>query len=118
MTSNGLNRRTFVRRVGLAAAAAALNLRPRPVGATPAPPCAFSDYDRYDGLGLAELVKARKVSAGELLDAALARVEQLNPTLNAIVYPMYDQARAAIAAGLPSGPFTGVPYLLKDLGLF
>ena len=74
------------------------------------------DYERYDGLGLAALVKARQVSAAELLAAAMERVEQRNPATNAVVNRMYDQARAAIAAGLPSGPFTGVPYLLKDLG--
>jgi hypothetical protein len=55
-------------------------------------------------------VKAREVSAGELLEAAVARVEQRNPTINAVVNRMYDQAKAALAAGLPSGPFTGVPY--------
>ena len=71
---------------------------------------------RYDGLGLAELVRRREVSATELLDASSARVEALNPEINAVGTRLYDQARAAIAAGLPSGPFTGVPYLLKDLG--
>jgi amidase len=76
------------------------------------------DYDRYDGLGLAGLVQARQVSAGELLEAAVERVEQRNPAINAVINRMYDQAKAAIAAGLPSGPFTGVPYLLKDLGVY
>ena len=71
---------------------------------------------RYDGLGLAELARRREVSAAELLDASIARVEALNPEINAVVTRLYDQARAAIAAGLPAGPFTGVPYLLKDLG--
>jgi len=56
------------------------------------------------------------VSAAELLDASIARVEALNPEINVVVTRLYDQARAAIAAGLPAGPFTGVPYLLKDLG--
>jgi Asp-tRNA(Asn)/Glu-tRNA(Gln) amidotransferase A subunit family amidase len=72
--------------------------------------------DREDGLGLAELVRRREVSAKELLDAAIARVEALNPTLNAVVARLYDAARAAIEAGLPRGPFSGVPYLLKDIG--
>ena len=73
-------------------------------------------FEDYDGLGLAELVRRKEVSAKELLDAAVARTDALNPTLNAIVTRMDEHARAAIAAGLPSGPFTGVPYLLKDLG--
>ena len=75
-----------------------------------------TDYERYDGLGLAGLVKDGSVSAAELLEAAIERVEQRNPAINAVVDRMYDQAKAAIAAGLPSGPFSGVPFLLKDIG--
>jgi amidase len=76
----------------------------------------FKEYDQFDAFGLAELVKRKQVSPAELLDTAIARAERLNPKLNAIVHPAYDQARAAIARGLPDGPFTGVPFLLKDLG--
>jgi amidase len=122
MDSTGLSRREFVRSTGLAAAAVgfgrAIGIGSDPARATSANSSALSDYERYDGTGLAELVKAREVSAGELLEAAVARVEQHNPTINAVVNRMYDQAKAAIAAGLPSGPFTGVPYLLKDIGSF
>ena len=117
MDSTGLSRREFVRSTGLAAAAVgfggAIGLGSDPTSANSS---ALSDYERYDGIGLAGLVKAREVSASELLEAAVARVEQRNPTINAVVNRMYDQAKAAIAAGLPSGPFTGVPYLLKDIG--
>ncbi len=74
------------------------------------------EFMAHDGLGLAELVRRRRVSAAELLDVAIAIVEARNPELNAVVSRLYDQARSAIAAGLPAGPFTGVPYLLKDLG--
>jgi len=74
------------------------------------------EFARYDGLGLADLIRRREVSAGEVLDCAIARVEALNPSVNAVVNRLYDQARAAVAASLPVGPFTGVPYLLKDLG--
>ncbi len=77
----------------------------------------LSDYERYDGLGLAELVASKQVTAQELLDAAIERVEQRNPMINAVINRLYDQARAAIARGLPPGPFTGVPYLLKDMGI-
>lgn len=76
----------------------------------------LSDYSRYDGLGLAELVRGRQVTAGELLETALAAVAQVNPALNAIVHQQADAAKAAIAKGLPKGPFAGVPFLLKDLG--
>src|SRR3990170_4100343 len=75
------------------------------------------DFDQYDGLGLAELVRRRALKAEELLEAAIARVGARNPAVNAVVARLDDQARAAIAAGLPEGPFTGVPYLLKDLGV-
>jgi amidase len=75
----------------------------------------FSDYERYDALGLADLVRRRQVSAEALLDAAIARVDGRNPSVNAVVMKLYDHGRQAIAAGLPDGPFTGVPFLLKDL---
>src|SRR5215467_370927 len=75
----------------------------------------FSEYEAYDALGLADLVRRRKVTPTELLDAAIERVEARNPAVNAIVLPLYDYARKAIADGLPEGPLRGVPYLLKDL---
>lgn len=76
---------------------------------------AISEYDQYDGLGLAELVARGEVSAEDLLDAALARADQHNPAINAIILDLREQARAAIRAGLPDGPFRGVPFLIKDL---
>src|SRR5262245_26146527 len=75
----------------------------------------FTEYEQYDALGLADLVRQRQVTAAELLDAAIARVEARNPAVNAVVNKLYDYGRQAIAAGLPDGPFTGVPFLLKDL---
>jgi amidase len=77
---------------------------------------AIPDYDSYDALGLAELVRKGEVSAGELLDEAIARVEATNPVINAFTVRFYDRARDAIAAGLPEGPLSGVPFPLKDLG--
>lgn len=70
---------------------------------------------RTDATGLAALVRAGDVSAEELLDDALARAEAAGP-LNAITMVQADAARALIRRGLPDGPFTGVPFLLKDLG--
>ncbi len=74
--------------------------------------------DGHDALGLAALVKSRKSSPNELLDAAIARAEALNPRFNFMAQKHYDFARAAIAKGLPNGPFTGVPWLLKDLNTY
>jgi amidase/6-aminohexanoate-cyclic-dimer hydrolase len=72
-------------------------------------------YETFDAIGLAGLVRSRQVTPGELLEAALARVAAFNPALNAVVELRADGAAADIAAGLPDGPFTGVPFLLKDL---
>jgi amidase len=76
---------------------------------------AFTEYAAYDALGLGELVARKQVKAEEVLEAAIERVEALNPRINAVVQKMYDDARAVIRAGLPSGPLSGVPYLMKDL---
>src|SRR5881397_721055 len=75
----------------------------------------FMDYERYDALGLAELVRRSKVTPAELLEAAIEHVEARNPRVNAVVMKLYDLGRQAIADRLPDGPFTGVPFLLKDL---
>lgn len=76
-----------------------------------------ADYSALDGLGLAELVARKEVAPQELADAALAAVALSNPKINAVLQQLPDQAREAIRAGLPSGPFTGVPFLIKELVL-
>lgn len=73
-------------------------------------------YRNTDATGLAALVANKEISAEELLETALAQVAAINPELNAVVMLQEDTARSAIAAGLPEGPFRGVPFLLKDLG--
>src|ERR1700760_2904422 len=78
---------------------------------------AFREYGKYDGVGLAELVRKKQVSAAELLDEAIARTAKVDPKINAVVVKHYDYARKQIDKGLPDGPFTGVPFLLKDLDL-
>ena len=75
----------------------------------------FSDYDKYDGLGLAQLVRAKQVKPEELVEEAISRIERLNPQLNAVVHKMYELARQTAVENLPNGPFKGVPFLLKDL---
>ena len=67
-----------------------------------------------DGVGQAELVARGDVTATELVAAAIERIEALNPALNAVVYQSFDEALARAATN-PTGPFRGVPYLLKDL---
>lgn len=72
-------------------------------------------YTKMDATKAAQLVRRGEVEPEELLEAALRGIEKVNPQINAVVTPMYDEARRQIAAGLPDGPFTGVPLLLKDL---
>jgi amidase len=72
------------------------------------------DYVELDGVGLAERVAAREASAAELLEIAQARADRLNPHINAICLRLDDYATQRVSGDL-SGPFAGVPFLLKDL---
>src|SRR5690348_12088727 len=74
----------------------------------------FDEYSRHDATGLAELVARREVSADELLDVAAARMAEVNPKINAVVQDLTGRARAAAPV---EGPLSGVPFLLKDLGV-
>ena len=77
----------------------------------------IGDLGARDATELAAWVAAGEVTPGELLDAALAAVEARNPAINAVVLVEEGVARRAIARGLPAGPFRGVPFLIKDLGI-
>jgi amidase len=79
---------------------------------------AFAEYANYDGLGLAELVRKKKITPGELVDEAISRAEALNPSLNFVVFKDYERARDAAKGKLPKGPFSGVPFFLKDIFAF
>jgi amidase len=68
-----------------------------------------------DATAQAELVRTGRASALELVDDAIARVEKLDPELNAVIHPRFDKARAEARGALPDGPFRGVPLLVKDL---
>ena len=68
-----------------------------------------------DALAQAELVRRKEVTALELVEAAIDRIERLNPQVNAVVLRTYERARQAAAGPLGDGPLAGVPYLLKDL---
>ncbi len=69
-----------------------------------------------DATAQAELVAKGEVTAVELVDAAIDRVEALNPRLNAVIHKRYERAREEAGGDLGDGPFRGVPFLLKDLG--
>ena len=69
-----------------------------------------------DALDQAALVRRGEVTSAELLEAAIARAEALNPQLNSITRPLFAQARTAVSEKLPEGLYTGVPFLLKDIG--
>jgi len=74
------------------------------------------DLAVLDATAQAELVRTGQLSPAELIDSAINRIEKLNPQLNAVIHPRFDQARDAVAsAALPDGPFRGVPLLFKDL---
>ena len=75
----------------------------------------FDDYRSFDALGLAQLIRKREVSRQEVMDAALARLEAVNPTINAVTY-LHAPALAADAPPVgEDGPFAGIPYFIKDL---
>ncbi len=73
-----------------------------------------NEFSLIDATAMAELVRKKEVQPIELVDAAIKRIERLNPVLNAVITPMFDQAREKAKGELPDGPFTGVPFLLKD----
>jgi amidase len=75
------------------------------------------DLARLDAFGQAALVRQGEITPVELVEAAIARIERLNPLLNAVVTCEFERALDTARRGLPTGPFTGVPYLLKDLAI-
>ena len=80
-------------------------------------PC-VTDVTWLDATAQAELVRRGEISPQELADAAIGRIEALNPRLDAVIRTRFEQARAEASGTLPDGPFRGVPILLKDLGCF
>lgn len=76
----------------------------------------FTDYPEHDATSLGQLVASRDVAPRELVEAAIERIERLNPTLNAVIYEDFDRAleRADDPVSTES-PFPGVPFLLKDV---
>jgi amidase len=76
----------------------------------------FEEYARHDAVGLAALIRSGEVSAREVVEAAIERIEREDPYVNAVVLKTYERALRLVEEGIPDGPFAGVPFLLKDLG--
>ncbi len=102
------SRRDFLRTAGAATAVLTVGVRPASSEANDA-------FASLDGIGSAELIRSGQASANDLVEAAIARIEGLNPQLAAVCTPSFDLARKRVRGGAPEGPFGGVPYLLKDL---
>lgn len=77
----------------------------------------YRTYSQYDAIGLAELIRKGEVSPAEVLEAAIARAEAVNPRINAIIHTIYGKARERAHQPLPQHILAGVPFLMKDLEL-
>lgn len=109
-----VSRRDFL---GLTAAASALVAAGPHALAASGGGLSFEEYRQFDALGLAAAIRRGHFTAGEVLAAALARTAAVNPAINAVVIAHTDYARQQLADGVGQGPFAGVPFLLKDLGM-
>ncbi len=112
MPKKNMSRRDIIKSSAAAGAGAAINILTSEAKAHSE---LAAEYDRYDALGLAQLIARRQISPTELLNAVRQRVEALNPKLNAFCNLFFDRAEAEIKQGLGDGPFRGVPFALKDL---
>jgi Asp-tRNA(Asn)/Glu-tRNA(Gln) amidotransferase A subunit family amidase len=111
--ANGVKRREALAAAAGIAASVVLPAR----AAAPKGKMPLTEYQAYDALGLAALVAKGDIEPRELLEAAITRLEVVDTKLNCISQRLYDYGRKQIADGLPKGPFTGVPFLLKDIGV-
>ncbi len=71
-----------------------------------------------DATAQSELIRRKEIRPLELVEAAIGRVEKVNPNLNLVITTLFDEARTAAAGEIPDGPFSGVPFLMKDIGAF
>ena len=74
-------------------------------------------FDNNDMTGLAEAIKSGDVSAKEVLEFSLDRLDERNPAVNAVISERREEARNEVSGGLPDGPLQGVPFVIKDLGM-
>src|SRR5687767_14589281 len=75
----------------------------------------LDEYAKHDALGLAELVRKGETTPAELRQAALDGIAKVNPALNAVLQVLVEQSAKEVAAGIPKGPFQGVPFLIKEI---
>lgn len=80
----------------------------------PAPAGPLSDLSSYDAMGLAELIRTRQITPGELVEDTIRKIEAINPKLNAVICKTYDRARRRAQVPVGDGPLAGVPFLVKD----
>jgi amidase len=73
------------------------------------------DLESLDATAQAALVRTGQASPQELVEAAILRIEKLNPELNAVIHPLFHKAMDQARGELPDGPFRGVPFVVKDL---
>jgi len=69
---------------------------------------------QLDAISQASLIRKGEITPLELVDLSIAAIERLNPSLNAVITPMFEEARTLAKSALPNAPFKGVPMLLKD----
>ena len=75
----------------------------------------FAEYDQFDGLGLAELVRTHEISSAALIAEMRRRIESKNPAINAVIGLFENE----LAGPNPvEGPFAGLPMLVKDLNIY
>jgi amidase len=112
-----LTRRNAVKTGLVAAAAISMAPAMRAAASSASGAMSFDEYRSNDALALAKLVRDGDITAVEVLELAISRANAVNPEVNCIVEKLYDRARREVVADLPPGPFSGVPFLLKDLGM-
>ena len=115
-SGNSLSRRQFIESLALAAAAASSSLS-FATSAYGNASRSFLEYRSLDAMAMAKLVRNGEADPAELLDIAIARANAVQPALNFMTLPHFELAKKQLAKGLPKGPLSGVPFLLKDLGI-
>ena len=76
----------------------------------------FEEILSLDAIAQADLIRRKEIKAIELVESAIEQVEKLNPDLNLVITPLFDEAQRAAKGEIPKGVFAGVPFLMKDIG--